>query len=194
MKKQNEHQSALTRIVVFAGAMSVLTSAGAAQTRKSVIMQHGFFGDDNTWSAVTSIQPAFDANFIRTNTFWYNNFESQEARLRANYYNGAGQDAAFVAHSFGGLLGRYATSGPNGKQWRGLATVGTPHQGAPFAANVLNGNVDLALAQVSYNLRRSSVQRLRDEWARRDKLPLESEQLRPAVGIFIAIPLHEFWS
>ena len=134
------------------GASSLLAAMPAfAQPRKSVIMQHGFLGDMGTWTAAAqSLQQTFDANFILTTTGWRNTFGNQANTLTANFYGGAGQDAAFVAHSFGGLLGRHMLR--TGTPWRGLITVGTPHQGAPIAANIVNGTVASTLTTVATNI------------------------------------------
>lgn len=126
---------------------------GDAQPRKAVVMQHGFFGDEGTWTnATVNLQSTFDADFIRTRTGFYNTFERQARLLDSIYYTGTGSNAAFVAHSFGGLVGRYEMSRPYGLHWRGMLTVGTPHLGYQLAAKMVSHEATQTSGRVLNNI------------------------------------------
>ena len=146
----------IVRTLARCGAVGLLLSALATASRAgaqtpTVILQHGFFGDEHTWEqAQPQIALQISAQWIRPRTGWYLPLDSQSTNLFQFFFSGNPHSTAFVAHSFGGLLGRYTLQ--QGHPWKAVVTFGTPHGGTPIAQSVVNGNVARWLSQLQVDV------------------------------------------
>jgi pimeloyl-ACP methyl ester carboxylesterase len=127
----------------FAGALGflallllpLLAPHAQAQT-KDVAFVHGLFGDEDSWADTRSI---FNQEFdIRSYNQAYNSQASID-QTAASYGASIPNGSVFVGHSMGGLISRSTFQQQSGKV-DALITLGTPHTGAPLAANT--GKID----------------------------------------------------
>lgn len=141
---------AVVRAAASAVLCAIVPTASSGQP-PAIVLQHGFFGDEHTWEqAQPNLALQIAATWIRPRTGWYLTMPEQEYNLFHYYYSGVPAASGFVGHSMGGLLGRYTLQ--DGRKWKGLITVGTPHRGAPVGASVVSGLVTSTINSVVHDV------------------------------------------
>jgi pimeloyl-ACP methyl ester carboxylesterase len=119
--------SALTVLLL---AAALFAPSSLAQTQ-DVAFVHGLFGNQDSWADTRSV---FSQELdIRSYNQAYNSQTSID-QTAAGYGQGIPNGSIFVGHSMGGLVSRSAYQQQPGKVGA-LVTLGTPHTGAPLAAN-----------------------------------------------------------
>lgn len=118
--------------------------------RVPLIMQHGIRSDASTWNtADDSLRNSFPIRVERRSTSWRQPFTLQVAEIGS--FLGALPDTSLaVGHSAGSLVLRQAVLG--GESFKAMASIGTPHWGAPVASNVRNGTMPYIFTPVSSTL------------------------------------------
>ncbi|MBI2796411.1 MAG: alpha/beta hydrolase [Gemmatimonadetes bacterium] len=112
--------------------------------RPTVLLQHGFLSDRDTWSLLDSwLEPVFDADFYRYSTGASQSFPAQGAEL-VRQWSGVPGSTVYVGHSNGGIVGRELVQA--GRHWKSLVTIGSPHYGAKLATSLLDGSMDNVIA------------------------------------------------
>jgi pimeloyl-ACP methyl ester carboxylesterase len=127
-----------------AGALVLLGAAMAphlaAQGRQPVVLQHGFLSNAGTFD---QLAPWLEQNLYvstsRYTTGWNSPYEKQASRLLQSIGH-LPDTTILVGHSNGGLIARRVA---NMRRTKGFVTIGTPHTGAPLAASLMNGGVEL---------------------------------------------------
>ena len=135
----------LRRATVVCVAYAGVTMSMGAQTvpfgwagHPSVLLQHGFRSNPDTWAAAKdSLARRYDADFYAINTDAKASFVGQAVNL-IGQYSGNASSTVYVGHSNGGVVGRVLMT--QGKAWKALVTVASPNAGAVAATNVLSGH------------------------------------------------------
>lgn len=132
------------RLLAAAGlALALVAGERAAAQDQPVEFNHGFGNQASAWVPTANYLSGRLQIEPRTpGTPWFRRFDDQAAAL-GNDLNAWGRTSIIgMAHSNGGLVARnYAQLNGSGSRINRLATIGTPHAGAPIAASVVNGRV-----------------------------------------------------
>ena len=118
-----------------------LAAAAPAAAQVPVALNHGFANQGSAW------QPTAQYLYNRLNivtltptTSWHRPFSEQSAQLRDQLNSWGYGGVVGLAHSNGGLVARnYVQQNGWGSRYDRLATIGTPHHGAPIATSVIQG-------------------------------------------------------
>ncbi|HHP7237311.1 esterase/lipase family protein, partial [Longibacter sp.] len=111
-------------------AVATLSPPTQAQT-EDVAFVHGLFGNESSWAETRSLfHQEFD---IRSYNQPYDSKSSID-QIAAGYGAEVPDGAVYIGHSMGGLVSRSAFRQNPGRV-DALITLGTPHTGAPLAAN-----------------------------------------------------------
>lgn len=130
------------RLIGWSFSMLVLASPVIAQNQP-VVFNSGFNSQGSAWVPTASwLQQRLLIDILTPNTGWNQGFAAQGFNYGSALNAWGRTNVIGLSHSNGGIVTR-TYAGANGAASRldRLATVGTPHRGAPIAANVLNGNV-----------------------------------------------------
>ncbi|MDX2059506.1 MAG: hypothetical protein SFV24_16970 [Gemmatimonadales bacterium] len=127
-----------SRLFVSLILLSSITDRVAGQDRP-VVFLHGLTRDQNQWiTGANSLANSNYASPVRPNTVWRESFLTQAQTLSGALSGLTGIPA--IAHSNGGLVGRrYVQQFGATSKVNAIATVGTPHRGAPAIASALSG-------------------------------------------------------
>lgn len=123
----------------FAGVVS-------AQSRP-VVYQHGLASNASTWTATSSrLASDYQIETHGYTTGSLNRYETQAGSL-ISQAAGVSASAFVIGHSNGGVVAREANR--EGRAWRAIVSVGTPHQGAALAQSVLSGALGQYVQQLA---------------------------------------------
>jgi len=130
----HSHTSTLVRspiaFLILLFAVWTFSPPTQAQT-EDVAFVHGLFGNENSWAETRSVfHQEFD---IRSYNQPYDSKSSID-QIAAGYGAEVPDGAVYIGHSMGGLVSRSAFD-QNPDRVDALITLGTPHTGAPLAAN-----------------------------------------------------------
>lgn len=145
-----------SRLVAFALAVGAWTpSIVGGQSPRPVVFVHGISSSGATWGMAPILEQQFYIRRIQPDlpSNGHVTYGGQAISLRAQLGVDT-SDVIAVAHSNGGIVSRLARR--NGMGFRAITTIGSPHQGAPLAANLLNGAVSAWASE--------SIFRLTDPW------------------------------
>ncbi len=133
----NKRPACLIHISLLAVSLVFTRSSDAVAQAQPVIFQHGIASDASTWETTANgLAAIFNLTPYRFTTGAQREYEVQTA-VYLNGAMGLPDTTIAVGHSNGGIISREANR--EGRALKGIVTVGTPHQGAGIAANVLNG-------------------------------------------------------
>lgn len=125
---------------------TVLCTAPMEAQSRPVVYQHGFMSSHLAWDTTAR---RLEATFaIETHEYDTpsNLSEVTQAQSLTSQAFSVGGNAFGVGHSNGGLVEREANR-EGGRPWQALISLGTPHAGAFFAQEVLNGVFTLWAAE-----------------------------------------------
>jgi pimeloyl-ACP methyl ester carboxylesterase len=124
---------------VLFGALGSALAAGAIpaalHAQQPVVFVHGLRSSGEAWDpAAARVERELDVQTVRPTQSWSQPYQHQATELQNNPQTGGLPPSAIAfGHSNGGVVAR---------EWsklhglRGLATIGTPHQGAPFVSHI----------------------------------------------------------
>ena len=119
--------------------------------RQPLVMAHGIRSSESTWSVTgPALFSEFPVSIVAKSTGWTQSPFAQATSLIASAFPGLPDSTLAIGHSMGGLVLKQAAL--DGAHIRGLATVGTLHQGAAAADNVRKGFMPLIFAPLSLSL------------------------------------------
>lgn len=132
----------IRRLLIGVFAVSFASSRAPAQ-QQPVEFNHGFANQGTAWVPTADyLRQRLQIETLTPTTPWYASFGDQSAAL-GNALNAWGRSSDIgLAHSNGGLVARnYVQVNGYASRINRLATIGTPHRGAPIAENVINGRL-----------------------------------------------------
>lgn len=116
--------------VLLAGTCAMSTPSAAQ--RQPLVMTHGIRSGAETWDgAAFDLSVAFPVSVRRFTTEWKDSYATQANQLLSTVFAGQPDTTLAVGHSNGGLVLRQAAM--LNMPMRGIATVGSPNDGAPAA-------------------------------------------------------------
>lgn len=124
---------------LFAAVLPILR----VSAQQPVEFNHGFANQGTAWVPTSDyLRQRLQIQTLTPTTTWYRPFDEQSADLQNALSNWGRSSVIGLSHSNGGLVARnYVQRNGYGSRINRLATIGTPHHGAPIAESVINGNV-----------------------------------------------------
>ena len=121
---------------------AVVANVANAQADRPVVFVHGLSSSGQTWGMAAYLQGIYRLQPKLPNLpdNGHATYGAQAVALQT-FLNSDTSDVIAVAHSNGGIVSRVARQ--NGLNVRSITTIGTPHQGAALAQNVLNGRLGM---------------------------------------------------
>ena len=119
----------------FGAALAAVAIPATLHAQQPVVFVHGLHSSGETWRpAIAGVEQQLDVQAFYPTQTWSQPYQHQAAELQNNQQTG-GLPPSTIAfgHSNGGVVAR---------EWsklhglRGIATIGTPHQGAPFVGHI----------------------------------------------------------
>jgi hypothetical protein len=141
------------KFVFLASVAALLPPAALAQSRQPVVMMHGVRSEGSTWNVLAPVLGSENPITTVTPTIpWGPPHVVQATQLYAQSLSGMPDTLLAVAHSNGGLVLRRAIMGHPTLRFRGIATVGSPHLGAPAAENIESGSMGALVDPITQSI------------------------------------------
>ena len=121
--------------------VTLVTSGALAQSgRQPLVLVHGFFAGGDDWGGTKQyFEQSFYSQAFSWTLGWDQRISVQKNSLLSHMSDIFLPDTTIlIAHSLGALTARDAS---RDRPVKGILTVGSPHNGAPIAASVRNGEV-----------------------------------------------------